>query len=145
MPRYCPSQQVNRLPKRSVALSMENTILEGDLVVYRFSAEQPWKLAAVTHRYNDIIDVAPVVSRPDEDGTEKLSLFVDWSEIQEKSRSFTISSAFILPLDADFESRVIEDRIINPHGEESEDCWCLHPAQLEQWSIELNKNGGVLN
>lgn len=97
-------------------------ILEGDLLAYRHVDSQEWKVGAVTEvtgRFE--YDVRPVYVRDTEDNSS-LECFVDWrtstDTVTIKPGRFSVKL-----LEADYEERIVQDRLANPHGEVSEDCW----------------------
>lgn len=56
-------------------------------------------------------------------------MFVDWSDGAQPEAIVT-ESLNIRLLDADFEQRVVQDRVENPHGEHAEPCWRISRAAL---------------
>lgn len=97
-------------------------ILEGDLLAYRHNDSQEWKVGAVTEvtgRFE--YDVRPVYVR-DSENNSSLECFVDW---RTSTDTVTIKpgSYSVKLLEADYEERIVQDRLANPHGEVSEDCW----------------------
>lgn len=121
----CPSR-----PVFSSLSAADDVILEGDLVAYRLPPAPRWTVAAVVSQpAPDTFTVRPVVQRalPAENGT--VELFVDWDPAVPET-SLAAAASHIRLLDADFEERVVQDRIENPHGELSEYCWRVRPAAL---------------
>lgn len=113
--------------------------MPGDLIVYRSYPQEPWILAAVTHCHQTTVEVAPVCRRSKNERA-KLAIFIDWSMNDRTAAAticFSLTDTDAVPIEADYEARIIEDRIINPHGEETEDCWYIDPVELSKWSITL--------
>lgn len=117
----------NRRPKLCCSA---DPILEGDLILYRTSPTTNWTLAAViepptpTH-----LELRPVIQRHLSTPPNPLELFVDWTA-SNPPKLVSRSNLDILPVDADFEQRIITDRLENPHGEVSEPCWRVKHTQL---------------
>lgn len=110
-------------------------VLEGDLVAYRRHVESAWKVAAVTLISDDTIILAPVHCRGT-DGLGRLEIFVDWHLFNDAITA-SPDDVLVTALDTDNEMRIIEDRVINPHGEESEDCWRIRPTELMELSLTI--------
>lgn len=70
----------------------------------------------------------------EEDGS--LECFVNWEqdsgELSIQSETYEISI-----VDADYEERVVQDRLANPHGEVSEDCWRISTKVLDSFNVRI--------
>lgn len=111
-------------PTRVVAQA--DPILEGDLIVHRplrTSADDKWTVVAVTSVRSDCYMVRPIYTRHTAQDERFIECFLDWSV--DPTRLGLDQHAVAL-VDAAYEPRVIQDRVENPHGELSEDCWKLY-------------------
>lgn len=116
-------------------------VLEGDLLAYRplvapSTEPSSWSVGAVTHIADDIVELNAVHARSVDDHG-RWELFVE-SQESFSSNGIPLSQLDFIFVDADYETRVIEDRIHNPHGEESEYCWRVRPQQLVDLNIMLD-------
>lgn len=117
-------------------------ILAGDLVVHRGGdADSRWELSAVWHTHGRVVELAPVHSRA-VDAEGRYEVFIDWPAFETGLREVNLDDGQIVDMVAlddgvDFETRVVEDRVSNPHGEESEDCWYVQPSILAAWAVTL--------
>lgn len=122
--------QTATCPPRPVSLEGEDIILEGDLVAYRQPPAPKWTVAAVISQTEaDNFTVRPVVQRDGTAEKDVLELFVNWTSTAEET-AIQKPTHEIRLLDADFEERVVQDRIENPHGEMSEYCWRISREAL---------------
>lgn len=113
-----------------------DVILEGDLLAYRQRSSASWYLGAVTYAdASTRFHVRPVCTRGNEEGGI-IECFVNWeSDLTETIVS--LPNYEVSLLDADYEERVVQDRLENPHGEVSEDCWKVSQTVLNRFSITL--------
>ena len=111
-------------------------MLEGDLICYRPPDGSEWILGAVVDTAgDDRYEVRPVHSRVDEEDG-RVECFVDWDA--DLSSCWISSDTFeVILLDFDYEQRVIEDRVENPHGEHSEDCWRVSTDTLRSFRVSI--------
>lgn len=111
-------------------MSPDDVILEGDLIAYRPRMSRQWTVAAVVSPpRSDTYVVRPVVQRDGALDAAALELFVDWTP-GTADAAVSIANCDVRLLDADFEERIVQDRIENPHGEQSEYCWRVNRATL---------------
>lgn len=125
------ARRINHLATESASV----VVIEGDLIVYRLHSDKNWEIGAVTHTSGNVIELAAVHAR-DTDDFGRLEVFVDWHRFSEFVTT-SLAAIAIAPLETDYEKRVITDRVSNPHGEESEDCWRVHPSELSTYSITI--------
>lgn len=111
-------------------------ILEGDLLVFRRLNDENWSIGAVVEKGSTEFLIRPIYSR-DTESTSLIECFVNWDPTIQ-SQILRSKSHEMQLLDVDYEVRVIQDRLENPHGEESEDCWKVSSTLLEKFKVKIH-------
>lgn len=128
--------QIRRKKFCKTITASSEPILEGDLLVFRTQNNENWSIGAVIEKASTEFLIRPVYSR-DTESTSVIECFVNWDPTIQ-SQILRYESHEMQLLDVDYEVRVIQDRLENPHGEESEDCWKISSTLLEQFKVKIH-------